>query len=303
MTLTLSQAALLSTDTLQRGVITTFAQSSPILEMLPFMDVSGNSYKYNVEKALPGIAFRDVNAGYTASSGEVEQRFESLVILGGDSDVDRFIVNTRGNVNEIRAIHTQMKAKALAKQFTKQFFKGDAAAAADANHIAIGFDGLDARLVGTSQELDNTDTELGGTGGKLTLNALHTLLDQVNGGADALFMGKAMRRELQKLLEGQTHYVQVGKDSFGRPIEMFGDVQIRTVEDELLPIDATNGGDIYAIKFGAMDAVSGLQNGGVSVRDLGELDTLPVYRTRIEWYVSMAKFHPKAAARLKGILR
>ncbi|MDT2260644.1 hypothetical protein P7H06_15590 [Paenibacillus larvae] len=42
-------------------------------------------------------------------------------------DVDRFIVQTRGNVNDQRAIQTQMKTKALALTWTKTFFKGDVA--------------------------------------------------------------------------------------------------------------------------------------------------------------------------------
>ena len=48
--------------------------------------------------------------------------------------------------------------------------------------------------------------------------------------------------------------------------------------------------DIYSIKFGAEQYVSGLRNVGVSVRDLGKLDVKPVFRTRIEFYNGMAVF-------------
>lgn len=296
MSLTLPQTAKnLSTDMLQRGVIEIFAKSSPVLEMIPFMNVVGNSYKYNVEKSLPTVQFRDINQGYTASSGEIEQKTENLVILGGDVDVDRYIVQTMGNLNDQRAIQTSLKAKQIAKTFTKQFFKGDVAV------NPLGLEGLDARLVGTGQEM-----AVGENGAPLELKHLHELLDTVEGGADVLYMSKAMRRELQAILEKQNHYLQVGKDAFGRPVEMFGDVQIRTVGDDILAFDETQGtelksGSIYAVKFGVQEAVSGLQSGGISVRDLGELDTLPVYRTRIEWYVGTAIFAPKACARLKGI--
>lgn len=298
MALTLPQTAKnLSNDMLQRGVIEIFAKNSPVLELLPFMNIVGNSYKYNVEATLPNVQFRDINQGYTASSGTVDQKTENLVILGGDIDVDRYIVQTLGNLNDQRAIQTALKSKQIAKTFTKGFFKGDPA------KDTLGLKGLDVRLNGTGQEMSF------GTDGKvLDIAQLHELLDAVEGGADALFMSKAMRREMQKLLEKQTHYIQEGKDNFGRPIEMFGDVQIRTVEDDVLGFNETQGssevaGSIYAVKFGAQEAVSGLQSGGISVRDLGELDTLPVYRTRIEWYVGMAQFAPKAAARLKGILK
>lgn len=290
------EASKLSTDVLQKGVIETFARNSAVLELLPFMEIEGNSYKFNIEKTLPTVAYRDINQGYTENTGEVEQKSVGLVILGGDSDVDKFLVQTRGNVNDIRAVHTSMKAKALSRQFTKSFFTGDSAV------NALEFDGIATMINGNaSQDIDNAEAVL-------SLAKLHELLDAVQDGADVLFMSKAMRRELQKLLEGQQHYIQVGKDNFGRPIEMFGDVPIRTVEDELLPFSVKAGGvketsEIYAVKFGPMEYLSGLRNGGVSVRDLGELDTLPVYRTRIEFYCGLAIFKEKAVARIKKVAR
>lgn len=294
--LTLVEAAKLSTNVLQKGVIEIFARTSPILELLPFMEISGNAYNYNVESTLPSVAFRSTNEAYVGSAGSLTQGTEGLVILGGDIDVDRYIVQTRGNVNDIRAIHTNMKAKALAKEFTNKFFFGDASV----NPKEIT--GLKKRLTGTAQEIF-ADDSTGVATAALTLPLLHNLLDLVEGGADVLLMSKSMRRELQKILGQSTHYIQSGTDEFGRIVEMFGDVQIRTVDDTILPIDATLGGQIYAVKFGAEEYVCGLRNGGVDVRDLGELDALPVYRTRIEFYCGLAMFHPKSAAVLSKIKR
>jgi hypothetical protein len=47
--------------------------------------------------------------------------------------------------------------------------------------------------------------------------------------------------------------------------------------------------------------VVGLTNGGVAVMDLGQLETKPVYRTRIEWFTGLALFGPRPAARLTGV--
>ncbi|MGD2278211.1 major capsid protein [Bacillus wiedmannii] len=290
MALTLAQARLYSKDTLQAGVIEMIARESAVLERLPFMEISGNSYKYNLETALPTVAFREVNKGYEANEGSIEQKTEGLVILGGDVDIDRYIVQVNGDVNSIRAIQTEMKAKAVANTFTKTFFLGDAAK--NANE----FDGLAIRMKGSAQEIEFTAPATEAERGRTLINKVHELLDAVEGGADVMYMSKKVRREFQKALEGQSHLIQVGKDEFGRVVEMFGDVEIRTVSDLIL-----NGGDIYAVKFGPMSHVSGLTNGGVSVRDLGELDTLPVLRTRIEWYVGLAVFNPKAIAKLGDV--
>ncbi|MCW2279102.1 major capsid protein [Heliophilum fasciatum] len=298
MALTLTEAAKLSTDTLQRGVISMFARTSPILEALPFMEIAGNSYKYNQEQTLPGIAFRSVNEAYVESAGVVNQLAEGLYILGGDVDVDKFLVQTRGNIQDIRSTHTNMKAKALSLEFTRAFFKGDAANPGQ-------FDGLQKRL-GSNQLIDGKDEVL-------SLPKIDELIDAVEGEPDVLFCSKAMRRELKLVLQNSNHYIESGEDSFGRPVYTYAGIPIRVIEtdgsgaeilgfNELAKAGGTSDtGSIYAVKFGAEQYVAGLRNGDVSVRDLGEIDSKPVFRTRIEFYCGMAVFHPRAAARLRYI--
>jgi predicted metallopeptidase len=45
----------------------------------------------------------------------------------------------------------------------------------------------------------------------------------------------------------------------------------------------------------------GLQNGVMEVDDLGQVNDKPVYRTRIEWLISLAVSRGRAAARVWGI--
>jgi hypothetical protein len=311
MALTLQEASKYSTDVLQRGVIEVFARNSAVLELLPFMEIAGNAYKYNLEGALPGIAFRGVNEGYVESTGVINPQSEGLVIMGGDSDVDKFLVATRGNVQNLRAIQTEMKSKALALEFTRNFFKGDTAV------DAKGFDGLEKRVSG--DQLIYADGA--GTAGQVFakdkagdtafLEKLDELIDAVEGEPDVLFMSKAMRRKVKGVLQRSEHYIESGEDSFGRPVTTYAGIPIRVIETDgegkdVLGFDETVGtdndtGSIYAVKFGAEQYVSGLRNGNVNVRDLGEIDEKPVLRTRIEFYCGMAVFHPRAVARLAGI--
>ena len=299
MALTLVEAGKLSTDVLQKGVIETFARTSSMLELLPFMDIAGNAYAYNLEESLPGIAFRDVNEAYAESTGVINQKTETLKIAGGDVDVDRFIIQTRSNINDVRAIHTEMKAKALALAITNEIFNGDVA------NNAKGFDGLKKRITG------NQLITAGENGAELTLMMLDELIDAVEGEPDALFMSKAMRRKVKAVIQAHGGYMESSYDAFGRPVVTYGGIPLRTIEtdeagNDILGFGETVGsnaetGSIYAVKFGAEQYVSGLQNGGMSVRDLGELNEKAVYRTRIEWYPGLAVFHPKACARLQGI--
>jgi hypothetical protein len=301
MALTLLEAEKYSQDVLRRGVIETFARNSAVFELLPFMEITGNAYAYNQEQTLPGIAFRGVNDAYVESAGVINQESEKLTILGGDVDVDRFLAQTRGNINDLRAIQTEMKSKALALEWTKTFFKGDVAQNANA------FDGLEKRVTG------NQVITAGANGATLTLSMLDELIDAVEGEPDVLFMSKAMRREVKKLLQASQHYVENGSDAFGRPVATYAGIPLRVIETdasgaEILGFNetqgtATNAGSIYAVKFGADQYVSGLRNGAVNVRDLGEIDAKPVFRTRIEFYSGLAVFHPRAVARLQGIVK
>ena len=277
--MTLVEANKYSTDVLQRGVIETMARENVVLELLPFMEIEGNSYQYNVETALPNVEFRNVNEGYTAGVGTVKKESESLVILGGDVDLDKFIVATRSNVNDIRAVQTAMKAKAIANTYAKTFFDGDPETSSNKQ-----FKGLAKRLEGGNQIVE----------GAITLDNLNALLDKVYGGADVLIMSKATRREVMKVLQESNHYIENGSDAFGRPVAMYGGVPIRVVEDSIHAL-----GHIYAISFGVMEKVCGLQNGALSVRDLGEIDSMPVLKTRIEWYCGMAMFSPDCVGLLK----
>jgi major capsid protein gp7 len=299
MALTLIEAAKLATDMLQRGVIETFASTSAVLERLPFANIEGNAYRYNVENALPGIAFRGVNEGFTESTGVVNPQVETLVIGGGDSDVDRFIVQTRSNVNDVRAVHDRLKTKALSLSITKTFFDGDSLANPKA------FDGLNKRLTGGAQEI-----EAGANGVDLTQEMLDELIDKIDGAPDVLFASKAMRREIEKLARANQQ-ITYGLDGFGRRVTMYAGVPIGIIETdetgaEILGFDETQGssnvtGSIYAVRFGEEEAAWGIQNGGISVRDLGELETKPVFRTRVEWYLGLVVGHPRCVARLKGI--
>ena len=272
---TLQSAKNLTQDMLVKGVIETMEMTSGVMARLPFVEVVGSGYSYSVMDELPTVGYREVNAGYTESTANVTKTVESLVIMGGDSDVDCFLQKTHGNFNDLRALATSAKAKATARQFEKDFFTGAGA--------SNSLKGLDQRI---------TD----GIAGKeikkaLSLDALNELLDEVVDGADALFMSKTMRREVMKLLQESNHYIENGTDAFGRPVQFYGGVEIVPVDDSLI-----GAGKIYAVKFGADQYTHGLSNSGIQAIDLGQLQEKPVYRVRIEFYCGLATLHKRCFA-------
>ncbi|MDA2738383.1 phage major capsid protein [Bacillus cereus group sp. Bc015] len=292
MALMLVDAQVLSKDVLQAGVIETIVRESSVLSVLPFQEIEGNAYSYNVEKALPTVAFRGVNEAYTSSEAQFEQRSENLVILGGDVELDRFIIQTLSNVNDQMAVQIMEKAKAVANTFSKTFFKGNKAT------NPKEFDGLDVRIAGTGQEIDGTlpaGTTDKAEQDRAMLDQLNQLLDAVRGGADAIFLNKRSRRRVLAILQNSNHYVEQGTDAFGKPVSMYGGVPLLTVENEILADT-----DLYAVKFGTYTHVAGLTNGGVQVRQLGETSAKAVEVTRIEFFCGLAQFNPYSSARLKN---
>lgn len=316
MAQTLAQAALLSQNDLQRGVIETFVINSSVLDRLPLMPVEGNAFAYNEEATLPGIEFRAVNSGYTESTGTVNQKTEALVILGGDADVDRFLVQTRGNLNDQRAVQTALKVKSASYKFQDGFINGDVAV--DAN----SFDGLKKRLTG-SQVIDAG----GGANGIPIIGAddaaRHTFFDAldqaiaavpgITPGNGAIYGSTAILAKIASSARRLTMYDQT-IDAFGKKVVTYNglpllDIGTKADGSLIIPITETQGtsldaSSLYVVKYGEDEtdrAVTGLTNGGVNTRDLGEIDAKPVFRTRIEFYCGLGVFGGKAAARLRGV--
>jgi hypothetical protein len=298
---TILEAAKLESGVTDKGIIIQkYAGSSDILLNLPFEDIPGNAIKYNRESSLPGVGFRGVNESYTASTGVLNPLTESLVIAGGDLDVDKFIVDTMG-ANQ-RSVQELMKVRALALSWTQKFIKGDTAS--DPRE----FDGLQVRVVGDQKIAAGATAN----GTPLSLAKLDEAIDQTLNPTH-LVMSKAMARKFSAAARttSVSGYVTYTADALGRRVMNYNDIPIITVDLDhtgtaILPFTeaATSGTatatSIYIVSMGS-DALTGLQNGSIDVRDMGELQTSPVYRSRVEWYNGIAIYNGRAATRLYSI--
>jgi hypothetical protein len=328
MAVTLAQAATLSENDLQAGVLERFIIESPVLDRLPLKPIDGNAYAYNAEATLPGVEFRAINAAYTESTGTVVQATESLVILGGDADVDTFIQATRSNLNDQLETQVRLKVKAASFKFQDAFFNGDVAV--DAN----SFDGLKKRLTG-AQVIPAATNGLnvvgnGGTDVQAFLDFVDAVLAaaKVSGDNGALYMndlvkarfGAAARRAglaTEELVSIGTVDKRITSYR-GTPIL---DPGLNLAGTRILPQTETQGSSsvassIYAVRFGddeADQAITGLVNtnhegassieeGIFAVKRLGELQSKPAHRIRIEGFLGLAAFGGQAAARGTGVL-
>lgn len=301
MALTLVEAAKLNPgEVVKNAIIEIYAGSSDILMALPFEGIQGNALKYNREQSLPGVGFRGVNESYTPSTGVLNPLTEALVIAGGDLDVDKFIVDTQGM--EQRSVQEAMKVRALSLAWTQNFIKGDSGS--DARE----FDGLQVRVVGDQKIAAGATAN----GTPLSFAKLDEAIDQTLN-ATHIVCSKAMARKFSAAARSSSvaGYVTYTTDELGKRIMEYNGLPILTVDldnegNAILPFTeaATSGTatatSLYVVSMGD-DGVSGIQNGTIDVRDMGELQTSPVYRTRVEWYNGIAIYNGRAATRLWSI--
>src|SRR3972149_216189 len=160
MALSLAEAPKLSNDIGLQGVIETIVQDSPILQVLPFIEITGNGLTYNRENTNPNAAFFDVGDTWTEGTPAFSQITATLKIVGGDADIDNFLLTTRSNIQDLQAAVIRLKAKAVQQKFEDTFVNGDTAV------DAKSFDGVDKLTTG------GQIATMGANGATLTLAKL-----------------------------------------------------------------------------------------------------------------------------------
>jgi hypothetical protein len=293
MALTLAEAAKLSNDVLLTGVIETIIKDSPVLQRLPFIEITGNGLTYNREATNPAASFFDVGDTWTEATPTFTQQTATLKIMGGDADIDNFLIATRSNLQDLEAAVIQLKAKAVHQLFEQTFLTGDASANPRA------FDGLD-RLVDAAQS-----TSMGANGGALTLDKLDELIDLVKGGKpDMLLMSRRSRRLLNKLARNSGSLLETDRDEFGMMLTFYDGIAIGVsdyISDAQTVGTSSDCSTIYGLQLGE-GALAGLTSpGGLQVERVGSLETKDATRTRIKWYASLALFNAVKLARLIGV--
>lgn len=300
--MTLNEYAKNADAPLRRAVTELFAQTSDVLAAIPYENIMGGAYRYNLEATLGGIAFRGVNESYTPDVGIENPQVESLFIAGGEAEVDNFLLATQGAGRQAR--EEAKKIKQMARSVTDVIMGGNNAS------NPRQFEGLSRRLVG-GQLIHNSASS---GGAALSLGKLDEAIAAVKEPTHIICNRKFRDVHMKALLRNQTLQgnVQLSKDDLGRPVTMYNGLPMLVgyevgPDATFLPFNETgNGGgsavttSIYVVSF-KEGHVWGIQNAPINATDLGELETKPARKTRVEWFCGMVIENPYAAARLTSI--
>jgi HK97 family phage major capsid protein len=297
MPLLVAEAAKLSLEQLERGVIEEIIDKDELFALVPFMYVDGKAYVYNRENTLTEADFLSPYDPVNEGGATFTEVTTTLKIMAGDVDMDKFLLATQSDHNSQLAIQLASKAKGLGRAFRRALVQGSSSV------NAKSFDGL-ASLCDPSQVI-LADTN----GAAMTLAMLDELKELVKLGADALVMRRSTWRAVRALLRSfnGNHAEEMMIENFGRPVHSFDGTPV--LLNDYVPNNETCGTNsattsIYAIRLNEADgfhAIFGGPSAGIQVENIGTIQNKDAVRYRMKWYVGTALKSTLSLARLAGI--
>ena len=304
MALTLTEGELYTTTHMYRTLIDRLVKESKILEKLPFVSILGNSLTYDTVTTRSDAAFYAVSDTWVESTPSLTQATVALKKLGGDAQVDNFILDTRADQIDIKGAVLDDKVKAVQEAFLDQFYYGT-------DIDAKGFAGLQSLISSTTY---NTVHAGATTGTALSIDKLRTAIDLITGfKAQAIVMGKEIRRKLSVYLDSVgDKFPMLSDHIFGGFLPAFDGIPI-IVDDHILNTEVaasgaysapTGGGNttIFVLTFGEQGACGVQGKNGIQMEPLGNMETKDAQAWRIKWYCGLMFKNLRSCAKVDGIV-
>lgn len=292
---TLTEGNKYSTTELQKAVIDRLVKDSRVLELLPFEEIVGNSLTYNTITTDATASYYNPGDSWTESTPVLTQAIAALVILGGDADVDNFIMKTRSNKIDLKGTVIANKVKAVQYAYIDSFYYGTGTGTPPAT--VPEFTGLHGLLTSTTYNLLNNATA--SVGVAISMAEVRQTIDLITGWKPThLVMNKTVRRLIGTYLDSIGSAFPRAANDWGKPVEYFDGLEI-IVDDHIVNTEATStatysaktGGtnqtSIFILTFDPL-AACGVHSGDkVQITPLGELETKDASRWRIKWYCGL----------------
>ncbi len=292
-----AEAAKLSIEDRQRGVIEEIIDRDELFALFPFTGVNDLTYSYVRENTLAGGEWFSAYEDLEESASTFTPVSVQLKRIAGQVDIDNFQAEVQSSLNDQVAIQLAAKAKGMGRQFRNVLVNGDSAVNAKT------FDGL-RKLTPAGQTL------LAGTNGApISFTMLDELRDMVKLGVDCLMMRQGTWnaiRALNRAMGGNTAD-HIMLENFGRPVKAYDGVPV--IINDWIPANEVAGSSsvttsVYALRLNEADGFHGIFGGasaGFRMETVGLLQSKDATRYRMKWYVAAALKSSISVSRLRGL--
>jgi len=310
---TLSEYAKLANDLVVEGVYENIITASEFAPYWAFESFEGNSLVYNRESALPTSSTHTVGDDWSDTEATYTKKTATLTTVGVQSPLDRYALQTRGNVQSQEAVLFSGMAKSLSRKIEDLIITGEPEA------VTTEFEGLDSLCRADTRMMAMDDGVVDGAGAaetELTMDRLDAMIDMVeNGLPTVLLMNKTMRRKLTSLCRssGSSGIMTSSIGDFGRQVFRYNTIPI-VINDYITNSEQYNDSatwpsstatTIFAVKFGRENqGYTLIHNGGILTPDIQRLGIKEnknenLYRMVV--YIQAVVYSAKMIAALGGI--
>ena len=308
----LTQAQKVVDSELLAGVVEEIIKEGYLVNKFPVTQIDTQDLTYNRESTLPTAQFYDINEELTSQAVVTyTQETVSLKRCIGQYDLDRFIIRTYRDPNDMEAMAVSQARKGVGNFLEEKFIYGDNTT------YPKEFDGLQ-NLMPAAQRF-NAGSGVNCT--SLSLAMLDEMMDavRVGNGPSALLMNFELKRRFDALYRGgSANYpifqAPISLDQMGEPIMYYRGVPIMRT-DFITQTESISGGDfsastgddgttLFAVNFGLLPAGGlGLVTGNpmLEFERIEPLENKDAVRFRLIWYLTMALGSTKAIACIDGI--
>lgn len=318
-----------------RAVLRGILEPGEVWDKLPVKKVSSLEVRNRRWKSLPTPAFAHISDSYGSGGGKTEAISYGLKILGHDLDIPKVFDEETDHIVDPKALQTEMVLTSISYLLNYQLFNGDEATS------PAGFDGLKriSADLNSRQNLDASASSP--ISGATTLDVRNGGADSATRQAFLDLLTKAHRRlerdsstssgpttsfpsammvmnenmyDLVEAMIRREGLLRVTTDQFDRTVNQwrnmpFVDAGFADMDgaayvianDHDVPGAGTKTTSIYFLLLDPDKHIGVLQTRGLDVRKIGELQTAPVIRYRIDWTLGIVVWGRRSMVRLRNL--
>lgn len=318
-----------------RAVLRGILEPGEVWDKLPVKKVSSLEVRNRRWKSLPTPQFAHIGDSYGSGGGKTEAVSYGLKVLGHDLDIPKVFDEETDHIVDPKALQTEMVLTGICYLLNKQLFNGDEAS------TPAGFDGLkrisadmlarqniDASTFAPGAGATFLDLRNGGAD-SATRQAFLDILAKAHrrlerdgrnwsGGPStfppALMVMNENMYDLVEAMIRREGLLRVTTDQFDRTVSQwrnmpfvdagFGDMDGNTyviANDHDVPGAATPTTSIYFLLLDPDKHIGVLQTRGLDVRKIGELQSGPVIRYRIDWTLGVVVWGRRSLVRVRNL--